>query len=131
MVISDLTDPRNLRRVSWPGNLADGIRLPLDDPRFGESLANYLLLTLCPEHVSATLSLRAGTDEFFYARVFWFSAFRLAFTTAEGPDAGIEQQYSQVLETAPSSVDWARVEDIERRAERYSSTASVFAKTPL
>ena len=52
----------------------------------------------------------------FYNQYYWFKRFADEHAATHGPDAGIEQQVFQLLESAPEGVDWDIVEHLERRA---------------
>jgi hypothetical protein len=77
-------------------------------------LRYFLLLSHWPEILGPALDPK----EIFYARYFWFCRFAERFQTDNGPDAGIEQQSLKLLEEAPDSVDWDRVQQLDARARQ-------------
>jgi hypothetical protein len=87
----------------------------------------YLVFT------DAALFVAAGIDKcdeatLFYNRYYWFQSFSSARQAAQGYDAGLEQQGFQLLEAAPSTVDWAVVESIEARLAAIHATGDTLCR---
>ena len=53
----------------------------------------------------------------FYNQYFWFKRFVKQHTAHAGPDAGLEQQVFQLLESAPPGVDWSILEALDHEVE--------------
>jgi hypothetical protein len=89
----------------------------LGDPRVGQALRSYLLLTERPECFT---SRGWSPEEVFWSRYYWFLRFSKLRTTSSGPDAGLEQQAFQILEHPhPSCLpDWSELERVELMVER-------------
>jgi hypothetical protein len=56
----------------------------------------------------------------FYNEYYWFKRFVLIQEATNGPDAGLEQQAFQLMETAPGKVNWTILEAIEARLKALS-----------
>jgi hypothetical protein len=50
-------------------------------------------------------------------RYFWFRRFILLWTREHGPDAGLEQQAFQMLETCELEIDWEFLKQVETAAQ--------------
>ncbi|MBL8936758.1 MAG: hypothetical protein JNM69_19520 [Archangium sp.] len=81
--------------------------------RSGEALLLSMLFERWPELV-AGLSVETR----FYNRYFWFLRFVALHTDTHGPDAGLQQQAFQLLESAEFDVDSELLQQIETEAGR-------------
>ena len=82
---------------------------------FQPALRNFVLLTHVPDVLSAP------ELNVFYTRYFWFSVLALQLRAAHGIDTGVEQQAFQLLEHAPSDVDWSVIAHLGRQASALAS----------
>jgi hypothetical protein len=81
-----------------------GIRQDLlQDDACGPPLRVYLALS------SGALGTDLSPEDHWLNRYYWFLRLAAAYRRKFGPDAGIEQQASQILETA----DWAKIDPHE------------------
>jgi protein-tyrosine phosphatase len=80
------------------------------DEAYGKPFLFYLLFTHWPSLLDLT------PQQAFYNRYYWFRRFMGEYERVKGKDVGLEQQTSQMLEHAPSDVDWELISLIEARA---------------
>jgi hypothetical protein len=59
-----------------------------------------------------------SAEDAFYNRYYWILVFAKRYRLSHGYDAGMEQQAFQVLESAPTTIDWSAVEDVAKLAEQ-------------
>jgi hypothetical protein len=106
-VLGDIDDTELRRRASQ-------LRLAID---LGDPDARPLLWSLVFQEWPDLLPAR-DVDELtrFYNEYFWFVRFISAWQAAHGSDRGLEQQAFQLLEQAPTGVDWDTVEQLDRQA---------------
>ena len=92
--------------------------LSKNDANYGPAL-RYFLLFSEPE-LLARVDLGAPMDAVtaFYNQYYWFKRFVQLHHKEHGPDAGLDQQAFQLLESAPEGVDWDVLAAIEQQLER-------------
>jgi hypothetical protein len=79
----------------------------------GELLDCFVLFQCLPEQLPERL--REARVRY-YHRLYYMTRIAAVSQRRDGPDAGLEQQVFQVLETAPDGVDWEFVERIDELA---------------
>ena len=89
----------------------------LDNPLFGPSLRYYVLFTHWPD-LMADSERKMTASELLMNRYYWYRRFAELYHRTVGPDAGIDQQEFQILESADCEVDWALIDDIDNRAAK-------------
>jgi len=82
--------------------------------RFNPALRNFALLT----HLPGTLS--ANELDVYYTRYYWFHVLAAHVRAGGEFDAGLEQQAFQLLESAPTGVEWPLLEQFEQQATSYA-----------
>jgi hypothetical protein len=96
--------------------LAPQVAFDIDNPRSGEALQNYQLFS-DPDLVRRACLTGLDDVSTFYNRYYWM----LRFKALQPYDAGLDQQAQQLLEYAPSEVDFSIVEAIEKLADEVDS----------
>jgi hypothetical protein len=89
----------------------------LDEPAAGRSLRFFLLLTHFPELLTHE---QPTAEELFWSGYYWLARYVELQLTLHGPDAGLEQQLAEVLETPypTCNPDWSHLESVEAQAAK-------------
>ena len=80
------------------------------------ALAHFHFFDDYPENDTTREPILTKTARF-YNRYYWFALFAAYRRAACGFDAGIEQQKFQMLEAAPSDIDWGLMMRIDKLIE--------------
>jgi hypothetical protein len=89
-----------------------------DHKTYGPAFRHYLLLSHWPSSLGDV-----SPETLFYNRYYWFLKFIRRYVAEHGPDAGLEQQAFQMLEQAPTDVDWSVIAEIERQINDETRSA--------
>ena len=79
-----------------------------------EQALRYFLVSSEPGALARCGLGTLNEKDVFYNRYYWFRRFAKLHQAHYGYDAGIEDQVSQLLEQAPSDVDWSIVERLSK-----------------
>ncbi len=90
----------------------------MNDEAYGRPFSYYLLFTHWPFLLPTVLD----KPQVFYNRYYWFQHFGKVYQGKRGPDAGVEQQGFQLLESADFDLDWQIIEKLDARAKRASQS---------
>src|SRR5436190_377337 len=91
---------------------ASGYAISETNAAFDPAFRYFILLTHLPQAIAPATPI-----EIFYARHYWFCVLIGLLKASWGPDAGLDQQAHQLLESAPPGVDWSTMENLEHQAQ--------------